>query len=106
MTQQTTAGRLIAQLYKESEQTADAVTAAAAIRTERAHAAMIGAVRLTLSEQLRLSEATALVAPAFTRQALRLRGQVLAARSYEEGDVIRHTDAPVERWERSSQLRR
>jgi hypothetical protein len=106
MTQFTTAGRLLGVLYKDSEQLGDAVVHASGIPVERAQGALVGTLRLTLSEQLRLSEATALVAPRFARQALRLRGQVLAARSYENGDVMNHQDSPAERWERSAQLRR
>lgn len=106
MTRFTTAGRLLGQLYKDSEQLGDAVANASGIIIERAHAAVVGGARLTLSEQLRLSEATTVVAPRFARQALRLRSQVLAARSYENGDVLNHQDLPAERWERSAQLRR
>lgn len=106
MAPMTTAGRLLAHLYKESSQIGDAVATAAGIPPERARAAMTAELRLTLSEQLRLSEATTLVAPGFTRQALRLRGQALAARSYEDGAVLQHLDPPAERWERSAQLRR
>ena len=106
MTQITTAGRLLNQLYKESEQMRDAVAMAAGILPDRAQSAMTGQVKLTLSEQLRLSEATTIVAPQFSRQAMRLRGQALAARSYEEGNVLQHQDSPAERWERSAQLRR
>jgi hypothetical protein len=106
MTHTTTAGRLLSQLYGDSVRLGDAVAGAAGIQLERARAALNGSTRLTLSEQLRLSEATALLAPRFTRQALRLRGQALAARSYENGDVLLHTDLPAERWERSAQLRR
>ena len=76
------------------------------IQLDRAHGAASGTTPLTLSEQLRLSEATTLLAPRFTRQALRLRGQVLAAHSYERGDVLARADSPTERWERSSLLRR
>jgi hypothetical protein len=106
MTQITTAGRLLNQLYKESEQIRDAVAMAAGILPDRAQSAMTGQVKLTLSEQLRLSEAATIVAPQFSRQAMRLRGQALAARSYEEGNVLQHQDSPAERWERSAQLRR
>ena len=106
MTQITTAGRLLNQLFRESEAVRDAVATAAGILPERAHSAMNGEVKLTLSEQLRLSEATTLIAPQFSRQAMRLRGQALAARSYEEGNVLLHQDSPAERWERSAQLRR
>lgn len=84
----------------------DAVAMAAGILPDRAQSAMTGQVKLTLSEQLRLSEATTIVAPQFSRQAMRLRGQALAARSYEEGNVLQHQDSPAERWERSAQLRR
>ena len=106
MTQFTTAGRLLGLLYKDSEQLGDAVANASGVPLERAHAAIIGAARLTLSEQLRLSEATAIVAPRFARHALRLRAQALAARSYENGDVLTHQEPQAERWERSAQLRR
>jgi hypothetical protein len=106
MTQVTTAGRLLAQLYGESEGLGDAIAAASGIQLDRAHGAASGTTPLTLSEQLRLSEATTLLAPRFTRQALRLRGQVLAAHSYERGDVLARADSPTERWERSSLLRR
>ncbi|HEY4307097.1 MAG TPA: hypothetical protein VGM82_21685 [Gemmatimonadaceae bacterium] len=106
MPQLTTAGRLLVQLYNDSECLGDSVANASGILLERAHAAAIGAVRLTLSEQLRLSEAVAELAPNLTRQALRLRGQVLAARSYEDGDVQLHLEGHSDRWERSTQLRR
>jgi hypothetical protein len=106
MTQFTTAGRLFGLLYKHSEQVGDAVANESGIPLEQAHAAVVGAARLTLAEQLRLSEATAVLAPGFVRQALRLRAQVLAARSYEQGDVMNHQDSPAERWERSALLRR
>lgn len=106
MTQLTTAGRLLGQLYNDSECLGDTVAGASGILLDRAHAAAVGAARLTLAEQLRLSEAATLLAPKYTRMAMRLRGQVLAARSYEDGDVTRHQDGPSERWERSAQLRR
>jgi len=106
MTQSTTAGRLLGQLCRKSEQMRDAVATAAGILPDRALSAMNGEVKLTLSEQLRLSEATTIVAPQFSRQAMRLRGQALAALSYEEGNVLQHQDSPAERWERSAQLRR
>jgi hypothetical protein len=62
---------------------------------------------LTLSEQLRLAEAALVVAPGHSRHALQLRAQALAARGYESGDLVeRHRDAPVDRWERTAQLRR
>ena len=83
MVQLTTAGRLLDALNSMSPAARDAVALAAGLSPERADAAMIGALRLSLSEQLRLSEATVVLAPKFARHALRLRGQVLAARSYE-----------------------
>jgi hypothetical protein len=106
MTQMTTAGRLLGQLYDESELTGDTIATAAGVAPDRALAAIGGDIKLTLSEQLRLSEAATLFAPRFTRQALRLRGQVLAARSHESGTITMHSERNVERWERSAQLRR
>jgi len=107
MTQLTTAGRLLECLHGESPAMRDAVADAAGVSPERADAAMIGALRLSLSEQLRLSEATVVMAPQFTRYALRLRGQVLAARSFEAGDLVEcHREPPIDRWERVAQLRR
>ncbi|HEY9225292.1 MAG TPA: hypothetical protein VIP11_01510 [Gemmatimonadaceae bacterium] len=107
MSQNTTAGRLLESLRDESPAVRDAVTLAAALPAERADAAMVGALRLTLSEQLRLAEATIVTAPKFRRDALRLRGQVLAARSFEAQELVeRHRDPPVQRWEVSSQIRR
>jgi len=90
--QMSTAGRLLTHLYDKSECLGDAVATASGIQLERARGASIGATRLTLSEQLRLSEATALVAPAFARLALRLRAQVLAARSHDDGAVLLNAD--------------
>jgi hypothetical protein len=106
MTQISTAGRLLNELAKVSTATRDAVIDAAGIDAGRADAASIGALRLTLSEQLRLSEASARLAPTLMRAAFTLRGQALAARAYEEGAVAVHSDRPAERWERSAQLRR
>jgi hypothetical protein len=103
---QTTAGRLLRQLFDESETARDVVAMSAGVALDRATAAMRGEIHLTLSEQLRLSEATALLAPRFSREASRLRAQVFAARSYEQGDVDRTTPATAERWERSAQMRR
>lgn len=106
MTQISTAGRLLNELAKDSLETRDTVIDAAGIETVRADAASLGALRLTLSEQLRLSEAVARLAPALTRAAYGLRRQALAARAYEDGAVAVHTELPAERWERSAQLRR
>jgi hypothetical protein len=77
----TTAGRLLECLHAESPAVCDAVAAAAGVSAERASAAMTGELLLTLSEQLRLSEAAAVLAPDFTPHALSLRGRVLAART-------------------------
>jgi len=74
----------------------------AGVALQRANAAMNGEGQLTLSEQLRLSEAIALVSPQFAREAARLRGQVLAARSYERADVDHCAPPSAERWERSA----
>ena len=106
MTQPSTAGRLLADVYRESPALRDSVASAAGVPPERADDAANGMVRLSLSEQLRLSEAVILMVPQLSRQALRLRGQVLAARSYEAGDTQTHSEAPVGRWESSAQLRR
>ena len=88
MTQLTTAGRLLANLNREGAALRDAVANAAGVTIERAIAAMSGMLRLTLSEQLRLSEATTTVAPAYTRDATILRSQVLSAQSYESPVLI------------------
>src|SRR4051794_37750374 len=58
--QMTTAGRLLNDLHRDSAALRDAVVHAAGITVERADAAMVGTSRLTLAEQLRLSEATVL----------------------------------------------
>jgi hypothetical protein len=107
MSQLSTAGRLFQTLNGDSTSKRDAVADAAGITPERVNGAMVGALRLTLAEQLRLSEATLVLAPEHRRDALRLRGQVLAARSFEAGDLVdRHGEAPVQRWENSSAVRR
>jgi hypothetical protein len=106
MPQLSTAGRLLSELNRESTTLRDTVAGAAGIVAERADATMKGEIRLSLSEQLRLSEAAIVLAPRLARQALRLRGQALAARSYESGEVQLHNESPVERWERSAQMRR
>ena len=91
----TTAGRLLETLNEVSGPVRDAVASAAGLTTERVDAAMTGSLRLSLSEQLRLAEATIVVAPKFTSDAVRLRGQVLAARSVEARDlVVRGNDLP------------
>jgi hypothetical protein len=105
MSQISMAGRLLRELQKESQALRDTVATAAGIRPERAAETANGAARLTLAEQLRLSEATMLLAPRMSRHALRLRGQTLAARSYESGEVQLHQELPVERWERSARMR-
>jgi hypothetical protein len=106
MPQTTTAGRLLEYLNDESPAVRDAVVYTAALTPERADAAMDGSIKLSLSEQLRLAEATMMAAPRFKREAMRLREQALAARSYESKDLVeRHRDAPAQRWEASSQLR-
>jgi len=105
MSQLTTVGRLLNDLQSESAARLQSVVRAAGVSPENAEAAMRGVSRLTLSEQLRLSEAVLLLEPTLSREALRLREQVLAARSYETGDVERRTEAPAQRWERVSGLR-
>ena len=107
MVQHSTAGRLLQRLNEDSPATRDAVVHAAGVATERSDAAAIGALRLSLSEQLRLAEATAALAPKFRRDALRLRAQVLAARSYEAQELVeRHRETPAQRWEVSSSMQR
>jgi hypothetical protein len=88
MSQLTTAGRLLANLNREGAALRDAVANAAGVTIERAKAAMTGMLRLTLSEQLRLSEAATTIAPAYTRDATILRTQVLSAHSYESPVLI------------------
>jgi hypothetical protein len=107
MTQLTTAGRLLYDLHCDSASLRDTVANAAGVSLDRADLAMLEGARLSLSEQLRLSEAVVLLAPAHARTAVRLRGQALAARSFEKGDFVeRHGDAPSDKWERSAPLRR
>lgn len=106
MTPLTTARRLLECLYAESPTVCDAVASAAGLSTERTIAALGGSVRLSLSEQLRLSEATAVLAPDFTSHALRLRGVVLAARSVDGSEASpRRRDPAIEPWERAAELR-
>jgi hypothetical protein len=103
----TSVGRLLAEIHRESASVRDTVARAAGISLARADGAMLGTTRLSLSEQLRVCEATLLLAPTFSRTAIRLRGHALAARSFENGEHVDcHFDAPVERWERSASLRR
>ncbi len=107
MAQITTVGRLLNELHRESPAVFGAAIHAAGVPVERADAARIGTLRLTLSEQLRLSEASAIVLPRLTRNAHRLRGQVLAARNYEAAAFVqRHRDSPAVRWEAAAMLRR
>jgi hypothetical protein len=106
MPQNTTAGKLRETLNDESPAVRDAVVYTAALAPERADAAMTGSLRLSLSEQLRLAEATLVAAPKLKREAIRLREQALAARSFESNELVeRHRDAPAQRWENSSPLR-
>ncbi|HVX40621.1 MAG TPA: hypothetical protein VHB25_13715 [Gemmatimonadaceae bacterium] len=106
MSQLSTAGRLLKELERESRAIRDTVTNAAGVLPTRADRAMRGEGKLSLAEQLRLAEATLVVAPKLSRQAIRLREQTLATQSYVLGEnVVCHRDAPVERWERSSVLR-
>src|SRR5262245_9945566 len=103
----TTAGRLLERLYEDSPATRDAVVPAAAVAPERSDAAAIGTLRLSLTEQLRLAEATATLVPKFRRDALHLRAQVLAASSYEAQELVeRHREAPAQHWEVSPSMQR
>jgi hypothetical protein len=107
MPQATSVGRLLNELHADSPSTRDLVVRAAGLSPERADGAMSGDTKLSLSEQLRLSEAALLLAPDRSRSALRVRAQALAARSYESHEFVdSHRDAPIERWERSANLRR
>jgi hypothetical protein len=107
MSQVSTAGRLLADLYHESATLGEMVGCGAGILHDRVEGAIRGDVRLTLMEQLRLAEATLALAPAYASRAARLKSQVLAAKSFESGDlVVRRGQSPVEPWERSAQLRR
>lgn len=100
-----TAGRLLECLHAESPALRDAVASAAGLSADRANAAMSGVIVLSLSEQFRLSEAAALLAPDFAPHALRLRGRVLAARSNVTSDVAEpHRDLAVDPWERAAEL--
>lgn len=102
----TTARRLLECLYAESPTVYDAVASAAGLSADRANAAMVGTVRLSLSEQLRLSEAAAILAPDFTPHALRLRGLVLTVRSADTTETAEwQRDPATDPWERAAQLR-
>ena len=106
MPQLSSVGRLLQDVYRASPVMGDTVVRAAGLSAECAQLSMSGG-KLKLSEQLRVCEATLLIAPDFARTAERVRAQVLAARSYEHGDLVdTHHDAPVERWERAINLRR
>lgn len=103
----TTVGRLLAELHRASPTVRDAVARSAGVSVERLDSCMRGELRLSVSEQLRIADATLLVAPEHRRSAARLRGQALAARSFENGDTVeRHVDPPAVRWERAATLRR
>ncbi len=107
MPQVTTAGRLLQDLDRVSHTTYEAVVRTAGITSEQAGECMAGVLKLKLSEQLRVAEATMLISPEHTRAATRLRTQALAARSFENGEVAAsHSDAPVLPWEREANLRR
>jgi hypothetical protein len=103
MSNQTTAGRLLESIHAESPAVCDAVTTAAGLNAERGGAARAGSIRLSLSEQLRLSEAVATLAPDFAAHALRLRGIVLSARSMDASERIQR-DLFDDPWERAAQL--
>jgi hypothetical protein len=107
MPQVTTVGRLLQDLDRVSPTVRDTVVRAAGLSPERAEGSMTGELKLKLSEQLRVSEATILIAPDFSRSAMRLRAQILAARSFENHDLVdNHRDAPADPWERAANLRR
>jgi hypothetical protein len=107
MPQVTTVGRLLQDLSRVSRTTYETVVRAAGLSCERAAECMTGELKLKLSEQLRVSEATMLFAPDFARAAARLRSQVLAARSFEHGELVEsHAESPAMPWEREASLRR
>lgn len=104
---QTTAGRLLIELAKDSTAICDAIAVAAGIAPDRAAAVIEGNTELTLAEQLRLAEATLLCAPRHARQAMHLRGQALAARTFREDTAgPAPVVSPLERWERSPHMHR
>jgi hypothetical protein len=106
MSHVSTAGRLLECLNAESPALRDSVASAAGLSSERADAAMAGEIVLSLSEQLRLSEAAAVLAPDFTPHALRLRGRALSARSNATSDrADPRRDVGDDPWERAAQLR-
>lgn len=80
MTQISTAGRLLADLHKESPTLYENVAEQAGIVADRADATRLGELKLSLSEQLRLSEATMSYAKKFSHLAHDLRDQALDAR--------------------------
>jgi hypothetical protein len=107
MTNPTTAGRLLDSLRAKSPELYDGVVSAASLSIERASAAMLGNLRLSLSEQLRLSEAVALVAPDFMSRALELRDQVLSARSVDSSEgVAPRRDRLSDPWAQAAELLR
>lgn len=99
----TSAGRLLESLHAESPDICDAVASAAGVSAERVAGAIRGSLHLSLSEQFRLSEAAATLAPGFKAHALRLRGQVLSARSVDTSEVDEsHRDPALDPWERAA----
>ena len=92
---QTTGGRLLLALGKESITLLHRVLLRANLSPERAEAVVNGSLRLSLEEQHRLANATLEAAPQFIRLATRLRDQALTARSYESQEFVeRHRDPP------------
>jgi len=106
MPQQTTAGRLLTHLHRESAMLRDSIIMAAGVPLDSAEAAMSSGGRLSLAEQLRLAEATIAAAPQHARLARTLRAQALAASSYNNGDVVCSRESPNARWERVGRLAR
>ena len=101
----TTAGKLLQSLAREAGQF-DLVIITADLDPARAEGAKRGDLTLSALEQFRLAEATLLMAPAFRRQALRLRGQLLATRDYVSSEfATRHSDPVTLRWEREARMR-
>jgi hypothetical protein len=106
MPQQTTAGRLLAHLHRESVALRDTIVGAAGVSLDDADAAMTSTARLSLAEQFRLAEATIAAAPQHGRLARTLRAQVLAARSFNSGEVVCSRESPRARWECVGRLAR
>ena len=95
MSQVSTAGRLLGDLYRESAALGEMVGCGAGILHQRVEGAMRGDVRLTLAEQLRLAEATMVLAKTI-RGARPVSGSMqLSARSPAPQRLLRAGDVVV-----------